>query len=202
MEAEAAAPKVGEAPGRRSARAVGVALERNRLKRNGDDWFVTAIEAPGADVAELRKAGFDVLAESINADPERFRAAVDAGFLLQPNLVSVEGEPLEPSQALAAAAAFPFRDEVAFWGLGDQLGRSRRPRGAKAELERVRAIKSGFRGLPRDFSHLTTGTVADELQPVRAGAQAPRHPRRPPQLLGLGANAARQLLLPLASADP
>ena len=156
----------------RSARPSGVALERNRLKRNGADWFVTAIEAPGADVAELRKAGFDVLAESINADPERFREAVDAGFLLQPNLVSVDGEPLEPAQALAAAASFPFRDKVAFWGLGDQLGRIDDPEARKAELERVRAIKSGFRGLPRDFSHLTTGTVADDFSLY---AQAPKH---------------------------
>ena len=65
--------------------------------------------------------------------------------------MSAEGEPLEPAQALAAAASFPFRDRVAFWGLGDQLGRVEDPEARKEELERVRAIKSGFRGLPRDF---------------------------------------------------
>jgi hypothetical protein len=171
VDAEAASPEVGETPGTPPSR-VGVVLERNRLKRSGADWFVTAIEAPGADVAELRKAGFDLFVDSINADPARFRAAVDAGFLLQPNLVALEGEPLEPAQALAAAAAFPLRDKVAFWGLGDQLGRVEDPDARKAELDRVRSIKSGFRGLPRDFSHLTTGTVADGFSLY---AQAPKH---------------------------
>jgi hypothetical protein len=170
-EAEAATPKVGDGPAARRP-AVGVTLERNRLKQNGADRFFTAIEAPGADIAELRKAGFDLLAENISADPARFRAAVDAGFLLQPNLVTAQGEPLEPAQALAAAEAFPYRDKVAFWGLGEQLGRVEDPEARKEELERVRAIKSGFRGLARDFSHLTTGTVADGFSLY---AQAPKH---------------------------
>jgi hypothetical protein len=160
LEAESATPKVGESPAAPRAGAP-VALERNRLKRNGMDWFPTAIEAPGADVAELRKSGFDILVESINADPERLRAAVEAGFLLQINLVGAHGEPLDPEQAAAAAAAFPFREKVAFWGLGDELGRVDDLDARGAELDAVRAIKSAFRGLPREFSHLTTGVVVD-----------------------------------------
>jgi hypothetical protein len=139
-----------------------IALERNRLKRNGYDWIVTAIEAPGADVAELRKAGFDILVDPINARPERFREAVGQGFLLQPRL-SIDDQPMEPAQALEAAASFPFRDSVAFWDLGEALGRDDDPTVRGADLERVRAIKTGFRRLPRDFSHLTTGTVADQF---------------------------------------
>jgi hypothetical protein len=153
------APEDGSTPAQ-SRPAARATMARNRLKRNGYDWVPTAIEAPGADVAELRKAGFDVLVDDIHADPDRFRTAVGLGFLLQPNL-SADGTPLEPSEALASVAAFPFRGAVACWGLGDQLGRSDDPEARKAELERVRAIVTGFRGLPRDFSHLTTGMVFD-----------------------------------------
>jgi hypothetical protein len=135
---------------------------RNRLKRNGLDWLFTAIDAPGADVGELRRGGFDVLVDDINADPDRLRDAVGRGFMLLPNL-NVDGVPLDPEQALAAAAAFPLRDSVAFWGLGDRLGRSDEPEDRKAELDRVRAIISGFRKLPRNFSHLTTAGVADQF---------------------------------------
>jgi hypothetical protein len=170
-EADAAMPKVGATPPapRNSLR---IGLERNRLKRNGLDWFPTAIEAPGADVAELRKCGFDILVESVNADPERLRAAVEAGFLLQINLVGTDGQPLDPEQAVAAAASFPYRDKVAFWGLGDPLGGPDDLEARSAELDRVRAIKSAFRGLPREFSHLTTGVVVDGFSLY---SQAPRN---------------------------
>src|SRR4051794_11279288 len=152
-----------EAPPPATRPAVRVAMEGNRLKRNNYDWFFTAIEAPGADVAEPRRAGFDVLVDEFDARPERFRDAIDLGFLLQPNL-AVDGEPLDPSRASAAAAAFPYRDAVAFWGLGEQLGRGDDPEERRAELERVRATVSKFRGLPRSFSHLTTATVADDFR--------------------------------------
>jgi hypothetical protein len=171
VDAEAATPKVGEPPAVPRA-ASRVALERNRLKRNGADWFPTAIEAPGADVTVLRKSGFDLLVESVNADPERLRAAIEAGFLLQINLVGTDGAPLEPEQAVAAAAAFPYRDKVAFWGLGERLGRVDDLDARGAELDRVRAVKSAFRGLPREFSHLTTGVVADGFSLY---AQAPKN---------------------------
>lgn len=160
---DAAAPATPVAtPAPATRPAARVAVERNRLKRNGYDWFYTAIEAPGADIAELRKAGFDVLADDINADPERFRQATAQGFLLQPNL-SVDGEPLDLSRAMAAVNDFAFRDSVAFWGLGDRLGQDDEPLARKQELDRVRSIITGFRGLPRNFSHLTTATVADDF---------------------------------------
>ena len=146
-----------------------IQLERNRLRKRGEDgqeydWFFTAIHAPGADVSKLRRAGFDVLSESIDADPERIREAVARGLMLMPDLdATAEGAPVDPERTVAAASSYPFRDAVAFWNLGDHLGRSRDPQVRALELERIRATIQGFRNLKGGFSRLTTGTIDGDL---------------------------------------
>jgi hypothetical protein len=155
-----------------------VRLDRNRLRRNGYDWVATIIDAPGADVAALRSAGFDVLAEGVHADADRIRDAIQRGFLLMPSLAGPPGGPApEPAEVLEAAASYPYRDSVAFWNLGERLGHAPDLRVRQDELERVRAIVSGFRCLPKDFSHLTTATVEGEL---------PKYARAPQNLDILG----------------
>ncbi len=166
---ERAAPEAARSPKPGPHNAPRVQLDRNRLRRRGDDgqyydWFFTAIHAPGADVAKLRRAGFDVLCESIDTDPDRIQEAVQRGLMLMPNLdATLEGAPVDAERMLAAASSYPFRDAVAFWHLGDHLGRSRDPQVRKAELERIRATVSGFRNMKGGFSRLTTATIDGDL---------------------------------------
>lgn len=174
-EADGAEPAHPEAEVAAAAR---VSFPRNRLKKRAEDglyhdWFFTGIHAPGADVASLRNAGFDVLIDDIRADPARFRAAVDKGFLLMPRLgrEGDGGEPLDPDGVIRAAAAFPFRDAVVAWDLGDHLGRHAEPADRKAERDAVKLIVSKMRTLPPGVSRITTGVVDDDLRLYAQGAR-------------------------------
>ena len=144
-----------------------VKFDRGRLKRKADDglyhdWFFTAIEAPGADVASLRNAGFDVLIDDVDADPKRFEDAVAKGFLLMPKF-GKDGSPLDPDRVEAKAAAFPARDAVMAWNLGDRLGLASDLQERGDALERVRSSVSRLRTLDGGTSRLTTGTIDDNL---------------------------------------
>jgi hypothetical protein len=139
-------------------------FERGRVRRKGYDWVPTIIHAPGADVAALRSAGFDVLAVDLRADADRIRDAIQRGFLLMPSLAGPPGGSApEPGEAVEMAASYPYRDAVAFWSLGERLGSSPDLRVRGDEIERIRAIVAGIRRLPEDFSHLTTAIVEGEL---------------------------------------
>ncbi|WP_406699824.1 hypothetical protein V5E97_13340 [Singulisphaera sp. Ch08] len=141
----------------------------NKLMRRGNDnrdydWLVTAIDAPDADVAQLSHFGFDVLADKVDADPQRIKDAVKWGFLLMPDLdATLEGKPIEPERMFAAAKNYPFRDHVAFWNLGNHLGSALDLESRKHELERIRTAVAALRGLPQNVSHLTTAGVDGEL---------------------------------------
>lgn len=139
-----------------------VELIRNRLKKDGQDWFFTSIEAPGADIDALRAAGFDVLEVRLDTDPEILRRAVAAGFMLMPRLEARPGDPdgpLDGSRALSAASSFPEKDAVAFWNLGESLGLDRDLATRKAERDRIRKISSELRRSREGFSRLSTGLV-------------------------------------------
>ena len=153
---------------------------RNRLKKRAEDglyhdWFFTAIHAPGADVAALRNAGFDVLIDDVDADPARLQQAVDKGFLLMPQgrpRAATAGRP-DPDRVVKAASAFPFRD------VGHGLGPGRPPRPARRRRPTARpsatpsrSIVSRLRTLPPGVSRITTGVVDDDL---RLYARAPRN---------------------------
>ncbi len=149
-----------------------IRLEGNRLRKDGNDWLVTGIEAPGADVGALRRGGFDVLMDDFEADPGRAREATERGFLLMPRLGTRDSAAaLDPARVREIATASPYRDSVAFWHLGDHLGSTIDPADRAAEWERIRAVVAGLRELPTDAARLTTAGVSGEFYKY---ARAPR----------------------------
>lgn len=144
-----------------------VRLDRNRLSRLGDDqrrhlWLPTAVEAPGADVTELRRYGFDVLVDEHDADPARLQEAVDRGFLLMARLGRATGGE-GPDGRLAEVRDFPFAGSTAFWMIGRDLGRNREIKVRDAELARTRKLIRAIHDLPPDASRLTIGEVRGDL---------------------------------------
>ncbi len=147
-------------------------MDRNRLKRRADDGlyydlFPTAIDAPGADIAALRNAGFDVFIDDVGADPARFTEAVKRGFLLLPRIGLESGGEVDPDaeadRVFAAAIGFPQRESVLAWSLGEHLGRGATLDGRHDQLEAVRTTISKLKALPPNVSRLTTGVVDDDL---------------------------------------
>src|SRR5262249_9808806 len=65
-------------------------LEQLSPDRRYVGWFPTAIDAPGANLTELRRAGCDVFVPDERADRRRLQAAVDRGFLVMPRLGGAE----------------------------------------------------------------------------------------------------------------
>jgi hypothetical protein len=147
-----------------------VRLDNNQLKKRAEDglfhdWVPTGIFAPGADVTSLRDAGFDLLIDDIDGDLKRAREASRLGFMLMPILGrDADGKVLSADRAFELADTYPLRDSVAFWDVGDQLGRGFSLKGRTEELAAVRAITSRYRDLPPGVSRLVTGLVDDDLR--------------------------------------
>jgi hypothetical protein len=145
-----------------------VKLEQNRLRRYSKDdhryhdWLPTAIDAPGADVVMLRQYGFDLLTDDHAADPARIKAAVDKGFLLMPKLSGIRAG-ADPEEIIKQVSAYPYKDQVAFWMLGEGLGRKRELKTRDAELNRTRKLIEQMRQLPAEYSRLTTAIVDGDL---------------------------------------
>ena len=138
-----------------------VTLVGNQILKDKTDWVMSLIDAPGADPTILRQHGFDAVKLNADAPIQAAEQAVRAGFLLVPTLPS--GPSISAERAIAAAQAYPYRDHVAMWNLGDKLGGSRDLATRKAELEKNRKIISGLRDMPEGFPTLTLGTVDDFL---------------------------------------
>jgi hypothetical protein len=170
--AEKAEEKGGGAPGRggSGASAAGplvVRLDRNRLRRRDKegryhDFLPTAIDAPGADVVELRRYGFDLLVDDRRSDPGRINTALEKGFLLLPKLSGISPK-TDVDQTLREIQEYPHKDAAALWDLGEGLGRMRDPKRRDEELALTRKVVSAIRQLPADFSTITTGMVDGEL---------------------------------------
>ncbi len=170
-EAGASAPDISAARSQPTPEWQGVnltvRLERNRLRRLGDDhkyhdWLPTAIDAPGADVTELRRYGLDVLVDDRKSDPERIKTAIEKGFLLMPRLSAISPQ-TDPDKLLQEIEEYPHKDAVAFWQIGDRLGSKRELRDRDEELARARKVVTAMRQLPAEFSRITTGVVAGNL---------------------------------------
>jgi hypothetical protein len=144
-----------------------IRLDRNLLEKKGDDgrwnpWLATAIDAPGANPRELRLAGFDVLVDDMKSDPQRLRAAIDKGAFL---MTRVGRGPAadDPQRLVEEVMSYPLRKEVAFWHVGEHLGRLRSSQRRAAELTRIRETLTALRRLDDNESHLTIGNVEGEI---------------------------------------
>jgi hypothetical protein len=138
-------------------------LEKLAADRRYVGWFPTAIDAPGASVTELRRAGFDVLVTDAKPDPRFIESAVQRRFLLMPRLNGAT-EKDGPERIVDQMAAYPQREHVAVWHLGDRLGRPRELAPRKEQLDRIRAVMSAMRGTDENGSHFATATVEGELR--------------------------------------
>jgi hypothetical protein len=145
-----------------------VKLDQNRLRRFSKDdrryhdWLPTAIDAPGADVVMLRQYGFDLLTDLHTADPARLKTAVERGFLLMPKLSGIRAG-ADAQEIIKQISAYPYKDQAAFWMLGDGLGRKRELKTRHAELTRTRKLIEQMRQLPAEYSHFTTAKVDGDL---------------------------------------
>jgi hypothetical protein len=164
----AAVNKAGGVAGKRAGTAQGrIRLDRNLLEKRGDDgrwspWLPTAIDAPGANILRLRQAGFDILVDGDQSDPERLRPAVDREVLLMKRLSGGTSSD-SPSRIVDQMAAYPLRQSVAFWQIGEHLGRQRELKARAEELSRFRDTLAAIRGKNDDASRLVTATVDGEL---------------------------------------
>ena len=125
-------------------------------------WFPTAIDAPGANPAELHRAGFDVLVDDGQMSPEKLKPLLGNGVLLMKRLTgatSTEG----PQRLLDQMSNYPLRQSVAFWHLGDRLGRPREIKARDDELTRFRESLTAIRGFDDDVSQLVTANVEGEF---------------------------------------
>ncbi|GIW87373.1 MAG: hypothetical protein KatS3mg108_1697 [Isosphaeraceae bacterium] len=133
----------------------------NFLTKDGVPWVPRAVSATGLDIQALRRAGFDVLEVSSQADGEYLRRATQLGYWLMPVLANHPDAPVD--DVMAEVAGFPQPDAVAFWNLGTQLGAIADPARRRRELEHTRDLIARMR---RDRSRpgqsrLTFGTVSD-----------------------------------------
>ena len=141
-----------------------IKMDRNRLSKDGFPWFFTAVRAPDADPYRLRRVGCDVLITPKDAGEATIRAAIESGMLLMPELTGPDDRAMpEADRLLAEASVFPGREAVAFWSLGENLGRAIDPEVRLATLRRLREAESGFRKAAPGGSGLTTGTVSGML---------------------------------------
>src|SRR5262249_53232687 len=144
-----------------------IRLERNLLEKRGQDgvfrpWFPTAIDAPGASAIKLRDAGFDILNNSMKTDPRKLQGALERGALIMGRLRGKPGE-LRSEEIIEEINNHPMRKSVAFWYLGDHLGRRRTIAAREEELANIRDAIAAVRNLEDDVSHLTLASVDGDL---------------------------------------
>jgi len=141
-----------------------IKLDRNRLIKDGYPWFFTAVRAPDADPERLRRVGCDVLVTPSDASEATIRKAIASGMLLVPELTGPENRTMpEADRLLSEASTFVGRDAVAFWSLGENLGRATDLETRLATLRRVREAERAFRKAKPGGSSLTTATVSGML---------------------------------------
>jgi hypothetical protein len=137
-----------------------IRLDRNRLTKDGYPWFFTAVRAPDADPASLRRVGCDVLVTPKDASEATIKAAIGSGMLLIPELTGPKDRTLaDADRLLSEASVFPGKDAVAFWSLGENMARGIDPEIRLSTLRRVREAERAFRKAKPGGSPLTTGTI-------------------------------------------
>ena len=68
-----------------------------------------------------------------------------------------------PQRLLDQMTAYPLRHAVAFWHIGDRLGRQREIKAREDEVAKIREGLAAIRGLDDEDSHLTIANVDGEL---------------------------------------
>lgn len=144
-----------------------ISLQRNRLERIDDQgrkysWFPTAVEAPGADPTMLRRYGFDVLIDDLRTSPDDLRFAAELGFSLMPRLSELKPEAGIATQ-IKEVEDYPLKEAVAFWLVGERLGRDRELKVRADELAQTRKLIRAIHDESPSFSKLTVGLVDGEL---------------------------------------
>ncbi len=127
-------------------------------------WFPTAIEAPGADLATLRRYGFDVAVTGPEPDLKRVTPLVegDKPMYLIPRL-SNAGEEGGKQRILREISEYPLMRSVLMWSIGEDLGHARRLEDRQRENERVREVLAAIDETP-DIPTLATATVSGEFR--------------------------------------
>lgn len=135
-------------------------IERNGLTRQGYPWLFTAIRAPGADPAKLRRAGFDTMFLPVDSDPDYVKEVSASSLATVPEFdAGKEGEKLDLNRVKQLIEAFPARGSVAFWSLGRDLGSAINPAVRLLQRDRVRVVARALRK-ETGFSGLSTGEVS------------------------------------------
>ncbi len=154
-----------------------IRLDGGTLTRRGYPWFPTIVRAPGVDPSRLRRAGFDVLALPVDADPEAVKEAVAKDLLLQPEVdADPPGSGPDPDRAGRLLEAFPARDAVAFVSLGRALGLGIDLEARRRERDRVRDVAQALR----------KGKGPPDLSTGEVGGHFASYARAPDQLDLLG----------------
>ena len=154
-------------PGRKATALAPIRLERNLLEKRGRDglfhpWFPTAVDAPGASPGALRDLGFDVVSDSLSGDPEKLRAVVSRGALIMARLKGATDADA-PQRILEELNSYPLRDSVAFWHLGNHLGKQRPLAMREEELANLREAVATLHSLDDPDSRLALATVDGDL---------------------------------------
>lgn len=139
-----------------------IKFEGSRLTRDGFPLFFTGVRGLGMNPVELRRAGFDLLFLPPNAEEETAINAARAGLMLVPELVGpvgAGGVSLDADQIVSAAATHPAGNAVAFWSIGQDLGRELDLEPRLATLRRTREAVRGIRRAQPGGVGLATATV-------------------------------------------
>ena len=134
-------------------------MDRNLLEKKRERFRFSAL-APdrdrraGANPPELRRAGFDVLVDSGNPIRNSSGPLSTAGLML---MKRVDGATASdgPQRVLDQMTNYPLRQSVAFWHIGDRLGRQREIKVREDEVAKIRDVDrrhpgSGRRRFPFD----------------------------------------------------
>ena len=105
----------------------------------------------------MRGAGSDVLVTDANPDPAKLRSAVKGGFYLLPRLDATGGN----QKVLDQMAAYPERQAVLMWQIGEHLGRDREA-AAQAGARWSPRCPHGDEGPRGPESHLATAILDGE----------------------------------------
>ncbi len=142
-----------------------IRIDRNRLSKDGFPWFPTAIRAPAADPALVRRIGCDLMVLPEGTDEAIIRSARASGLFLVPELNAglKEGQIPDPDRVVAKAVAFPWKDDVFAWSIGEDLGKSNDPEVRRAALRRVREAALAIRRARPGGSPFTTGSAVGML---------------------------------------